>query len=445
MKNENMTPTQPEGISRKDFLSLTGKTILVGTAGSGVMTGLLGANVFAQHRPAAYSPPAAIPVGMEDPIVLEQWKSAVDQKSAPTPTPLPPDKRLGYAVVGLGHLALEEVLPALNNCKKSKLVALVSGSPEKLSKVASQYGISNQNCYTYETYDQLRSNPDVQIIYIILPNGLHKEYVIRGAKAGKNILCEKPMANSAQECREMIAACNAAKVKLMVAYRIQFQPHNRKLREFIQQKTFGVPKYIEACNSQSTANVNHWRHKKALAGGGALPDIGLYCLNTTRFILDMEPTEVFAYQYSTPGNPLFKEVEELVSWQMRFPNGIIASCATDYDVHESRRYRVNCQKGWMNMDKAYAYTGQKLTTAKAEGTLELQQEVGLAENNQFGEEMDHFSHCVMNNLRPFTPGEEGLQDHIIMEAIYESAKKGRPIHLPNADSNKWRGPEPITG
>lgn len=442
MENENITPIIPETISRKDFLQLSGKSILIGSAGGAALSGLFGHNVFAQHRPLSYSPPAEIPSGLEDPIILEQWKSDVDQKSAPTPTPLPPDKRLGYAVVGLGHLALEEVLPALSNCKKSRLVALVSGSPEKMKKVALQYGISSENCYTYQIFDQLKNNASVNIIYIILPNGLHKEYVIRGAKAGKHILCEKPMANTAEECREMIAACKQPQVKLMVAYRIQFQPHNRKLREYIQQKTFGIPKYIEACNAQSTANVNHWRHNKALAGGGALPDIGLYCLNTTRFILDMEPTEVFAYQYSTPGNPLFKEVEELVSWQMRFPSGIIANCATDYDVHESRRYRVNCQKGWMNMDKAYAYKGQKLTTARAEGTFELQQEVGIAENNQFEAEMDHFSDCILNNRKPFTPGEEGLQDHIIMEAIYLSAKLGKPVQIPPADAAKWRGPEP---
>ena len=442
MENDTITTKEHNPISRKDFLNFTGKSILLGTAGSMALNGFMGNSVFAQQRVTPFSPPAKIPVGITDPIVLEQWKSDVDQQSGPVPTSLPPDKRLGYAVVGLGHLALEEVLPALNNCEKSRLVALVSGSKEKMAKVALQYGISAANCYNYQNFDELRTNQDVHIIYIILPNGLHKEYVVRGAKAGKHILCEKPMANTAAECREMIAACNQAKVKLMVAYRIQFQPHNRKVRSLIKEKAFGVPKYIEASNSQSTANVNHWRHKKALAGGGALPDIGLYCLNTTRFILGQEPTEVFAYQYSTPGNPLFAEVEELVSWQMRFENEIIASCATDYDVHESRRYRVNCQKGWMNMDMAYAYKGQKLTTAKAEGKLELRQEVGMAENDQFGAEMDHFSDCIINNKRPFTPGEEGLQDHIIMEAIYQSAREGKPVKIHKASSASWRGPEP---
>lgn len=433
---------RPAEITRKDFLSLTGKSIAGGAAGTIIATGLLQNEVLAQTPKKAVSPPAEIPPGVEEPIVLEEWKSDVDQQSAPTPTPLPPDKRIGYAVVGLGHLSLEEILPALESCKKSKLAALVSGSPEKMKKVAAQYGVKPQNCYSYETYDQIKNNPEVQVIYIVLPNGLHKEYVVRGAKTGKNILCEKPMANTAEECREMIAACEKANVKLMIAYRIQYQPHNRKLREMLQNKKFGAPKYIEASNSQSSANPAHWRHKKALAGGGALPDIGLYCLNTNRFILGEEPTEVFAYQYSTPGNPLFTEVEEMVSWQMKFPSGVITSCVTDYNVHESRRYRVHCEKGWMNLDKAYAYHGQKLSTAKADGKMELQQEIGLAETDQFAVEIDHFSDCIINNKRPFTPGEEGLQDHILMEAIYQSAREGKPVKINNKITAPLHGPEP---
>jgi predicted dehydrogenase len=432
-----------KNLSRKAFLTLTGKTVAVGAAGTLALNTLMPDGVFAQNVKKPVSPPASIPAGQDGPIVLEQWKSDVDQQSGPTPTPLPPDGRVRYAVVGLGHLALEEILPALTACKKSRLMALVSGSPAKMNKVAAQYGVKPQNCYSYETYDQLKNNQEVDVIYIVLPNALHKEYVIRGAKAGKHILCEKPMATSAKECEEMIAACRSANVKLMIAYRIQYEPHNRKLRELVKNQTFGAPKFIEASNSQSSANPAHWRHKKALAGGGALPDIGLYCLNTNRFILGEEPVEVFAYQYSTPGNPLFTEVEELISWQMRFPSGVIAGCSSDYNVHESRRYRVMCERGWLNMDKAYAYKGQKLTTARAEGMMEKQEEIGLAEKNQFGAEMDHFSECVIKNKRPFTPGEEGLQDHILMEAIYQSAREGKPVKITKQADKPTRGPEPV--
>ncbi|SEI92695.1 Predicted dehydrogenase [Dyadobacter koreensis] len=428
-----------ESISRKGFLSMTGKYVAAGAIGSAVISGSTNSAQAQKKVPVKTSRQPSEP---DKQIVLDKWKSEFDQASAPVPMPLPPEKRVGYAVVGLGHLALEEIIPALHMCKKSKLVALVSGDPEKMKIVAGQYAIKAESCYTYQTYDQIKNNPEVEVIYIVLPNSMHKEFTIRGAKAGKHILCEKPMANSKEDCQEMIDACAAAKVKLMVAYRIQYQPHNRKLRELLQAKEFGNVKFLEASNCQSSANPDHWRHKKKLAGGGALPDIGLYCLNTTRFVLGEEPNEVFAYQYSTPGNPLFTEVEEMVSWQMKFPSGVIASCSTHYNVHESRHYRVLCEKGWLNLDKAYAYKGQSLSRAKPDGKLELHENIGIAEVNQFMTEMDYFSDCVMNDKKPFTPGEEGLQDQILMEAIYQSAKEGKPVRIVNTIKADYRGPEP---
>ena len=437
---EEQVQTIDNKLSRKDFLSFTSKSLAVGGL---VAAGLSQGEVVAQTKKKTVSPPARVPASPQQPIVLEEWKSDADPKSGPIPTPLPEPQRVGYAVVGLGHLALEEILPALRTCKKSRLVALVSGSPEKMQKVASEYGVKPESCYSYETYDKIKDNPEVDVIYIVLPNALHKEYVIRGAKTGKHILCEKPMAISSAECREMIDACNKANVKLMVAYRIHYQAHNRYIREQVQKKEFGAAKYVDAYNSQSSANPNHWRHKLALAGGGSLPDIGLYCLNTTRFLLEEEPTEVFAYRYSTPNNPLFTEVEELISWQMKFPSGLIANCSADYNVHDSRRYRVMCERGWYDLDNAYAYEGQELQTSHADGKLKRKETIVIPAKDQFAIEMDHFSDCIINNKRPYTTGEDGLQDHRIMEAIYQSAKEGKPVKLTNnPDPKSLQGPEP---
>ncbi|MCR5889038.1 Gfo/Idh/MocA family oxidoreductase [Hymenobacter sp. J193] len=457
-------------VSRKEFLSLAGRGLAVGVAATTLAscqsgtpdakaadatptTGTPASEVEAttytapggQKVPSseAVSPPAKVPADASKPIELEAWKSDVDPKSGPVPTPLPPDKRVGYALVGLGHLTLEELLPAFGECKKSKPVALVSGSPEKLKKVAAQYGIKPESCYSYQDYEKLKDNPEVHAIYIVLPNSLHAEYVIRGAKTGKHILCEKPMANSARECELMIDACKKANVKLMVAYRIQYEPYNRQVRQMIRDAKFGKVKYIQTQNSQSSANPDHWRHKKALAGGGALPDIGLYCLNTSRFVLGTEPTEVFAYSHSTPGNPLFKEVEEMMSWQMRFPDGVIVNCITHYNTHDSRFYRVNAERGWLHLDNAYAYQGQRLQTSHAEGKVKIQNQITLPTKNQFAAEMDHFSECILENKQPHTPGEEGLQDHRIMEAIYQSAREGRPVKLTAVKGpDAFRGPEP---
>lgn len=425
-------------LDRKTFLRVSGLTIAAVAAGSKLraQSGVL----------KATSPPARVPADIRKPIELEEWKSDVDAQSGAVPNPLPRQQKVGYAIVGLGHLSLEELLPALSGCEYSRAVALVSGSPEKMARVAQQYGIDPKSCYSYERFDEIKNNKEVDVIYIVLPNGLHKEFVIRGAGAGKHILCEKPMANSSAECREMIAACRAAKVKLMVAYRIHYQPHNRKLREMLKKKEHGAARFIDAYNCQSSANPDHWRHKKALAGGGALPDIGIYCLNTTRFITGMEPTEVFAYQYSEPGNPLFREVEEMVSWQMRFPDGLYASCTTHYNVHDSRRYRVMCERGWMEIDKAYAYTGQQLKTSRADGKITRIEELNIPSNNQFAAEMDHFSRCILDNKEPFSTGENGLQDHIIMEAIYQSAREGRPVLVLKPDHpERLYGPEPDLG
>lgn len=452
MKNENQSPAL-KGLSRKDFISITGKSVAAASV-AGLVAGCTtqqnsvfnqaGASMQQPVEPT--SPPARVPANPMEPIVLEKWKGEADPEAGPVPTPLAPNQRVGYAVVGLGHLSLKELLPALASCKKSKLTAIVSGSPEKLEKVGQQYDIPESSRYSYETYDEIKNNPAVDVIYIVLPNGLHHEFVIRGAEAGKHILCEKPMANTAAECRDMIAACENAGVKLMIAYRIHYQPHNRKLRSMLQNQEFGEAQFIDASNCQSSANPDHWRHHKELAGGGALPDIGLYCLNTNRFILGMEPVEVFGYMYSTPGNPLFEEVEEMMSWQMKFPNGIVANCSTHYDTHDSRYYRVLCKKGWMHIDNAYAYSGQEMKKGYAEGEIMYRDTMNIPANNQFGAEMDHFSDCIINDKTPFSTGYDGLQDHIIMEKIYESARSGKPVKIPQeVDLSKLHGPEPEMG
>lgn len=447
---ETSPEASPNALTRKEFLARTG----LGLAAAG-----LAAAADAQVPRRGNRPPTtqqAVPVKPEsppakntdpgkptDPIKLEAWKAETERKSPPTPSPQPPDQRVGYAVVGLGHLTLDELLPAFAQCKKSKLVALVSGDREKALKVAKQYGLAEKAIYNYQNYDTLRDNPEVQVIYIVLPNGLHEEFTVRGAKAGKHILCEKPMANTAAQAQRMIDACKAANRKLMIAYRIQYEPHNRMVREMVRAKQYGKIKLIEASNGQNSANPDHWRHKAALAGGGALPDIGLYCLNTIRFLLGEEPTEVFATQYSTPGDPRFREVEEQVLWQMKFPSGVQANCATGYGYHEHRQYRVLSEKGWVMMQPAFAYKGLELERSRAEGMAELSEKVKLMEKNQFATEIDHMSECVQNNKTPFTPGEEGLQDHRIMEAIYQSAREGRAVKLAAVDKlDAFRGTEP---
>ena len=436
MTDSHLLPTT-SAASRRQFIHKAGRGLLAaGVAGT----------VGAVPAAAADLPATAAFLPGDTDVTLPPLHADTEPKGSPVPNPAPPDQRVGYAVVGLGHLTLEELLPALDQCKHAKLAALVSGSPDKMRKIAAQYGISPQSCYSYETYDKLKDNKAVEVIYIVLPNGLHAEYTIRGAQAGKHILCEKPMANSVQECEQMIAACEKAGKKLMIAYRIQYEPYNRNVQELVRNKTYGKTKLIEAVNCQNQGTPNQWRLNKKLAGGGSLPDIGLYCLNTVRFLLGEEPTEVTAQMYSTPGDPRFKEVEENVTFNLRFPSGVLVNCATGYGSYSAKRYRVYAETGWIEMDPAFAYSGLHQTRAHAPNGTEIREEPQIGNKNQFALEMDHFAQCVRQNKTPYTPGEEGLQDQRLMEAIYESARNGsKPVKLPAvAKLDAFRGTPPTS-
>lgn len=447
---------QAAGLSRQQFLKTAGRGLAVGAVGSVLAscekkpTTTAAATESTTNTPSgpvpklpALSPPADVPADQQKPVKLEQIEATTEQKKPAPPTPLPPDQRVGYALVGLGHLTLDELLPAFGQCKKSKVTALVSGSPEKMRKIAEQYGVKPESCYSYADYDKLRDNKDVQAIYIVLPNGQHAEYTIRGAQAGKHILCEKPMANTAAECQAMIDACQKASRKLMIAYRIQYEPYNRLVREMVQKEQFGKVKSIMANNGQNSDNPKHWRFDKALAGGGSLPDIGLYCLNTIRYILGEEPTEVMGYIHNTPNDPRFTEVEEQVNWMMKFPSGVQTSCATGYAHHEDKNYKILADTGWIKMDPAFTYHGLQLETSQAQGDQNQIIQHKLTDKNQFASEIDHFSECILEDKTPFTPGEEGLQDQKIMEAIYQSAREGRPVKLQKVDKkDAFRGSEP---
>ena len=376
-------------------------------------------------------------------MALPPFIASTEREPSPQPTPLPRDQRVGFALVGLGRLSVEELLPAFAQTEMARCVALVSGQRDKALQLAQRYNIASSSVYDYANFDRIRDNPAVEVVYIVLPNGQHEEFTTRAVRAGKHVLCEKPMANNSAQARRMIAAAREANRKLMIAYRIQYEAYNREARRLIRAGELGAPKLFEAINGQNQGEPNQWRHVRALAGGGALPDIGLYCLNTIRFILGEEPIEIMGSTYSTPGDPRFREVEETCLWQMRFPSGVQASCSTGYGHHMSRWMRAHGETGWLNMDMAFAYRGQRMEIARARGRSERIETVQLDQKNQFAAEIDHMSDCVLNNRTPWTPGEEGLQDHVLMEAIYRSAREGRSIKLaPVAKRDAFRGDEP---
>lgn len=398
-------------------------------AGGATLTGaaLALANTRAQAAPGGPAVPADTGAVQGGRILFPNWRGEGDRPPPPPPAPMPPEKRVGFCVVGLGRLSLEEILPAFAQTRAGRVSALMSGSPQKAKLVAEQYGIAPDAVYGYGEWDRLRADRRVSAVYVVTPNGVHRENVVAAAGAGKHVLCEKPMATSSAEAREMIAACESAGVRLMIAYRCQYEPHNRAVTGLVRSGKAGRVRMVQAFNGQTTGLPEQWRLRKALAGGGALPDIGLYCLNGVRALLGEEPDEVTAQVHSTPGDPKFAEVEESVAFTLRFPSGVLAQCMTSYGVHESRRLTVHTDGADIDLENAFAYEGQRLFVTHRDGKAISRDERVLAAKDQFALEIDHFSRCVLDGRVPRTPGEEGLQDHVLMEAVYEAARTGAPV------------------
>ncbi|MDB5339952.1 MAG: gfo/Idh/MocA family oxidoreductase [Planctomycetaceae bacterium] len=342
-----------------------------------------------------------------------------DKQPAHLQVPEVPSKTIGFAIVGLGQLALEQVLPAFAKCKVARPVALVSGHPDKAKKVAAAYGIDPRNLYNYQTYDKLADNREVDAIYIILPNSMHAEYTIRGFKAGKHVLCEKPMAISVAECTEMIAASKAANRKLMIAYRLRYEPFNMLAIDLCHQGELGKIKSITASHCQDVQAPNI-RLSKAL-GGGPVGDVGIYCINAFRYLSGEEPVDVTATEYQPQDDTRFREVPESVAFTLRFPSGLLGCGDCSFGTAESRCFRVQGGNGILDMESAFGYRGQRLLLHKNGRLSEYQ----LAPVDHFAAEMDAFSESILTNQIPKTPGEEGLADIRIIEAIEESIRTGR--------------------
>jgi predicted dehydrogenase len=327
------------------------------------------------------------------------------------------EKKTGYAVIGLGRIA-GHFMPGSRNTSNSQITALVSGHRDKAEKIAAEYGIPTSSIYSYENFDRIAENKAVDAVYVALPNSMHAEYTNRAAKAGKHVLCEKPMATSVADCESMIAGCKAANVKLMIAYRCHYEPTNLKAVKLIRDGALGQ---VQAIESSFGFNVQpgEWRLSKTLAGGGPLYDVGIYSLNACRYLTGEEPQDIAAYASVMDHDGRFNEVEENVSWTMKFPSGIVASCNTTYGAPMDGFFRVHGSKGWLEVDQAFVYEGLHLR-ANFGGT-QLDEPNPARDPSHFQAEAEHFSHCIQNGIEPESPGEEGLRDLRYITQIYKSA------------------------
>ncbi len=326
---------------------------------------------------------------------------------------------LGIALVGLGSYATNQLAPALQKTERCHLAGIVTGTPSKAEAWAAKYNIPSRNVYNYDSFDQMADNPEIDIVYVVLPNSMHAAYSIRAARAGKHVICEKPMAVTVAECEAMIAACRQADRRLSIGYRLHFEPHNREAMRLGQEQVFGPVKLVETSFGFRIGDPTQWRLKKELAGGGALMDVGIYAIQAARYVTGEEPVSVVAREFKTDPQK-FSEVDETILWQLTFPSGAAANSSTTYAAYVERLY-ATAPDGWFELGPAYSYSGIRGQTVN--GPMEIEP------INQQSAHMDAFADAIMNKKPISASGEEGLRDMKIIEAIYKSIDTGAIVDL----------------
>lgn len=333
--------------------------------------------------------------------------------------------KLGYALVGLGRLSANQLAPAFEKTEHSRLVGIVSGSETKPKEWQEKYSLDEKNIYNYRNFDEIADNPDIDVVYVVLPNAMHEEFTIRAARAGKHVLCEKPMSVSAGECRHMIDACESANVQLAIGYRCQFEPHHLECMRLAREEAFGPLRHIEASFGFPMADypigdLKRWRLEHELAGGGALMDVGIYALQACRYLTGEEPMSVMAREIKT--DPVkFAEVDETILWSMEFPGGVVANCSTTYGFGGLNKAIATAEKGQFGLEPAYSYNGIKGFAGD--------KPIDEPEIDQFAREMDAFSTAIKEGKPSKVSGTEGLRDQLVMDAIYESVRTGRRVEV----------------
>jgi predicted dehydrogenase len=327
-----------------------------------------------------------------------------------------PGKKLGIALVGLGYYSYGQLGPALLKTNSCYLAGIVTGTPSKAVDWSKRYNIPQKNIYNYQNFDEIAHNPDIDIVYVVLPVFLHKEFTIRAAKAGKHVICEKPMALNAGECREMIDTCKKADRLLSIGYRLHFEPHNLEVMRLGQKQILGKVTKIDTGNGFTyRGNPNAWRLKKALAGGGGLMDMGIYSIQGSRYTLGQEPIAVKATQEKTRPD-FFKEVDETIFWELEFPGGFKTTGKSSYN-HDWSYLKVEAEHGKFELGPAFGYGG-------IDGSVNGKQ-MPFPQIVQQAAQMDDFANCVTLNKQSRVPGEEGLKDMKVVDAIYKSLDSGK--------------------
>ena len=329
---------------------------------------------------------------------------------------------LRVAIMGLGSYGTR-VAEAMQSSRRARITGLISGTPSKISDWQKKYDIPEKNCYNYENFDRIKNNNEIDAVYIITPNGLHKDQAIRVARAGKHVICEKPMAVNAAEGREMVDACKKANVKLLVGYRMHFEANTLEIVNMRKEGELGKIMFFQGLSGFRIGNPNQWRLDKELSGGGAMMDIGIYSVNGARYMVGEEPAWVTAQETKTNPEKFKEGIDETIQFQFGFPSGAVASCLSTYSMNYLDRFYLNGEKGFAELHPATGYGPIKGRTHKGELTNPhiTHQTV----------QMDEMAAIILENKKPIVPvdGEEGLKDLVIIDAIYQAVREGKKVAL----------------
>jgi predicted dehydrogenase len=330
--------------------------------------------------------------------------------------------KLGIALVGLGYYSTDLLAPALQQTKNCYLAGIVTGTPSKAETWQKKYNIPDQNIFNYQSFDQVANNPDIDIIYVVLPPSMHKEYVIRAANAGKHVFCEKPMALTSDECQAMIDACKSSKRKLAIGYRLQHEPNTQAYRKIVGNKSLGKVKSVSCAAGYTENRTNHWKQKKEM-GGGVMYDMGVYPIQGVRMGTGMEPIAVVSAKLSTNRPEIYKDgLDEIAIATLEFPGGVMGDIKTSF-AENINFLNIGCEKGEIKIAPYQQYAGVKGSSPL--GEINFPYNVPWQQAKQ----MDDDCLSIMNNRPMLVPGEEGQRDIRIVEAVYAVAKNGQRIKL----------------
>ena len=341
------------------------------------------------------------------------------QRNAPSASD-PSRRKLGVALLGLGDYASSQLAPALQKTQNCALRGIVTGTPSKIDTWQTKYSIPNTNIYDYTTLPRIANNPDIDVVYVVTPTSLHAKFVVMAAEAGKHVWCEKPMAMNVAECQRMIDSCRKNKVQLAIGYRMHHEPNTQTIMELAKNKPYGELKNVRAVVGDRSGGEDTWRMHSEM-GGGALYDLGVYSINALRYATGEEPLRVLRARHDATRPDLFRDVDEITEFELELPSGTRAygkASRADSDNF----LEVEAARGSYRLSPMQAYTGVKGETSDGK---KLDREI----DNEQRQQMDDDAQAILTSATPMTPGEEGLRDIRLVNAIQEAARSGSPVSL----------------